>query len=666
MNRASVGSSSRGLTVAHLGIAACLVLLTLAFRFSVMDGVLGGFENDQFVHLSRAQQVLLGELPVRDFPELGIPMTEALSAAAQRILGPRLLSEALLAMTLLGVSAALLFLMAARASGSIVIALAVAVLQIAMAPRLYNYPKLLAYAVTIPALWAYIDRPTRPRLLAIAAALAFGFLLRHDHGAYLAVAGSVAVLLAWGRKVPAGMREVMVLGGLALALVSPYLLFVQVNAGVVSYFRGAIAWAQRDAVRTARAPQHLAIDWGAPPIALEPEATRPAPRIKIRWAADLSESERIAREQAHGLTRDPKTDPGVFQYMLPDASSPRLEAIVRDPAVADTQGVDRQAFVLNDPTIVGPTDAAGRWWARVRRIRILPGILRSDNAVPFLFYCFVTLPALTVALMLLPIPAGMAAWPNARRKILVVVVLAALLGVGFLRGSLASRLADVTVPVGILLAWSVAVIVRRSGRASRIAAVAAVTAVGVLIGSSVNAIEDVDGQVKQSGMLAGIGVFSGRVAAARRLRSATPPVAAWDRMAPGSARLAHYLHDCTAPTDRVLTLAYTPQLFYLSARGFAGGQASIMPGFYNSDADQRQTIARVESARVPIAIAVPEPAYSEDYKPDFPLLTAFLDAHYVEAGLVDLQSNEERYRVLVHRGLQPVRTYAPLGLPCFR
>src|SRR5205814_10501769 len=51
-------------------LAILLVAVTCVYRFATLGGALGGFENDEFVTLSLAQQATLGETPVRDFVEV--------------------------------------------------------------------------------------------------------------------------------------------------------------------------------------------------------------------------------------------------------------------------------------------------------------------------------------------------------------------------------------------------------------------------------------------------------------------------------------------------------------------------------------------------------------------------------------------------------------------
>ena len=149
--------------------------------------------------MSYAQQMVLGDRPIRDYLEPGRPLQHLYLAIVQEWFGRALLSQFAASVAMIALSTAVLFLLAARASGSIGVGLAVAVIQILMAPRFYNYPKVLAYAARSSDLVS-IDRPDRLRLLLVAAAGVFAFLLRHDHGAYVAVAGVTAVLVTrWPR-----------------------------------------------------------------------------------------------------------------------------------------------------------------------------------------------------------------------------------------------------------------------------------------------------------------------------------------------------------------------------------------------------------------------------------------------------------------------------------
>ncbi len=646
-----------------IGAAACaLVALTIGYRILSLDGHLGGFENDQFVTLSQAQQVALGDWPMRDFVELGMPLTVMLSAAGQKLFGHTLFAEALVTSGLIGISTAILFVLAWRASGSVVIALLIALIQIAMAPRFYNYPKLLAYAIAIPAFWWYIDRPNWRRLLLVGAAGVIAFLLRHDHGLYVGLTAFVAVALAQQLDARRIAAHLALLGAFALVLVGPYLLFVHRHGGVVPYFQTFVRYANQTAERTTLQRQRLSIDWSQPLVLRVPEPVV-QPHVNVRWAANVSEAQRVERARAHGLTNPEPLGPDVVNYALTDRSRTTLGAIVADPAVADTSGIDRRTFVLNDPAYTHVPTLGERAVAFVRSVRILPGALRHVNAAPFLYYLFWMIPLVALVVVFrwgdVQMPTG---WYRANAKIIVAAILALLVEMGFLRGSLESRLADVTEVVGVVAAWVAAVALRRTPYSYRSAIAAGLAVVFVLTAMSVEAIENVSHQLEESALVTrNVRAHASNVHA---LLNSTPPVAAFPPDTPGLERVARYINACTAPDDRVLTLGYVPELFFMSARRFAAGHVWIQPRFFDSDADQQLMIDRIHQAHVPIAITVPEPEFTTEYVSSFPRLTTMLASEYREIATTDF-GRGARFRVLARRDAMPTGTYQSGQLPCF-
>src|SRR5690242_16310633 len=104
-----------------LTAGAAVVFVTVwAFRWLST----GAIENDHFVALARAHQILHGDWPVRDFVDPGQPLTYLLSASAAWLLGPTLRTDVIIAITLLALAASLTYLLAVRASGSLFIAAA--------------------------------------------------------------------------------------------------------------------------------------------------------------------------------------------------------------------------------------------------------------------------------------------------------------------------------------------------------------------------------------------------------------------------------------------------------------------------------------------------------------------------------------------------------------
>jgi hypothetical protein len=218
---------------------------TWIFRWLAID-----FTNDHFVHLSRGRQILLGELPVRDFFDPGTPLLSFASAAALAMSGHNLLGEAVLTITLVALGAALTFYLAARTSQSVLLALVATVIAVVLFPRLYNYPKVFLYPLALVSVWHYANRRTTGALILLGAVTAIATLFRLDHGLYIAIAVTSALVLAnldQLRVLPAAFARV---AGAGAVLVLPFFIFVQLTAGIPSFL--ADTRAQQASVASAR------------------------------------------------------------------------------------------------------------------------------------------------------------------------------------------------------------------------------------------------------------------------------------------------------------------------------------------------------------------------------------------------------------------------------
>src|SRR5688572_10157622 len=84
------------------------------------------------------------------------------------------------------------------------------------------------------------------------------------------------------------------------------------------------------------------------------------PRIHVRWSASVVSSTRTALEARHQL-RDPQHDSGrTWSYVLADTSTAAIQRLLLDPAVEDTQNIDRPRFRLIDADPPGALD--GPFW----------------------------------------------------------------------------------------------------------------------------------------------------------------------------------------------------------------------------------------------------------------------------------------------------------------
>jgi hypothetical protein len=235
---------------ATAAVAAVVFVFTWFFRFNDPNGGFAGLTDDHFYYLLRGWQILYGELPFRDFVDAGAPLYLYVSALVQLVFGRGTLSELAFSTTLIALGSALTFWLAARASGSILLGLLGALFQILLLPRFYNYPKILIYTAAIPVLWWYADRPGRRPIIVLAAITVVGFLLRHDHVAFVGLATISMLLLAghvpWRQR----LRHGILYAALSLAMVAPYLAFIQLNGGLNEYRRQATEWASEERART--------------------------------------------------------------------------------------------------------------------------------------------------------------------------------------------------------------------------------------------------------------------------------------------------------------------------------------------------------------------------------------------------------------------------------
>ncbi len=112
--------------------------------------------------------------------------------------------------------------------------------------------------------------------------------------------------------------------------------------------------------------------------------TRSGPRISIRWQATVTTANRLTLERRHDLLNGRQDDAGndrVWRYELGDWSRDAVAALVNDPAVADTNYIDRATYEVDDPTLTVET--------RIPAIlRALPFPLSTDNRFESLWFLF--------------------------------------------------------------------------------------------------------------------------------------------------------------------------------------------------------------------------------------------------------------------------------------
>src|SRR6185503_7489747 len=224
-----------------------MFLLAVAWRFLTFTG----FSNDHYAHLAMAQQVLMGDLPIRDFADPGWPLTYTLTALGWLVTGKTMATEWVISTAGFAIGAACTVAAAYRLSGSLAIATAVTLIEIVIFPRAYSYPKVLIYAAGAWALLALATQPSRRRLLLMAAIIAVAFLFRHDHGLFIGVGSAVCVAMASRADgVDVALRRVALLTTATAMFLVPWIIFVVLNGGMFAYLEAGLDYSRAEANAT--------------------------------------------------------------------------------------------------------------------------------------------------------------------------------------------------------------------------------------------------------------------------------------------------------------------------------------------------------------------------------------------------------------------------------
>lgn len=618
-------------------IIAGAAVFVLSFVYRLPDAA--SLINDHFMHVAWGRQLLWGRLPIRDAVSLGMPLQTGLSAAAEWLVGYRLLSEALVISTAFAAAAVLTFVIVRRATGRISIAVIAALAEVAVAPRTYSYPKILVYAAGILLLWRYIDRPSNRRAVELGLAAVVAFYLRHDHGLFLGMVAVAVIVMRHGRAIRATLQQTAVLAATCVLLVAPYLAYVQIYGGLWDYVQDLRQF-------SAREHTHNPFIWPSWPLRSVSQIARwsspdeRAADITIRWSSNASDETRRQALQRYGLTVSTKEGPD--RYFLHDVSTTNAFALINDPAVEDTAGIDR---VTGDIRIPG---------LYIGRVRVLQGLDEVPASAALLFFVFLAVIVLAaVALVRGNTPdAPLGEWE--RIKIAAVVLVAILTFVGFVRETLDARIADAVVAPVVLGAWLSARWLAgfHAWSPARIARVAVFTVVLLIIGRGI---------VIAGGVAAPADVKSAYRGLWTQL-SASPPFAAWPAGGSAKYRIVRYVRECTAPDEPLLVLWFAPELYYYADRPFAGRMGAYMNGYYTSETNQRRNIAALERDRP--AVALMEAGRDVTDLATHQSVLAYLARDYHELGRVPANDGTV-IRVFGRNDRRSTSTQADLGWPCF-
>jgi len=646
--------------VASLQVAAHhLIGMALAVVAGVLQAVIASSPtNDDFLHVVLARQILAGDWPVRDFFDLGTWLSYGISATSQVIFGHRLLAEAMVVAVMLAVSTYLVFRLAHELTGSTIAAVLAAVLLIVAGPRDYSYPKVIVYAVAATLWWWYVREPSVRRILAFGAWVAAAFYWRGDHGVYVAAILALAVVAAHGISRTSVMRVVQA-GALAFALVTPVLVMIAATVGFGSVLQSttAVMDAQHtDTHSWPRWPMLRFTDF----IRLDGRDEF-APLVSLRWTEDSTPESRAALFTRHPVLPVSTEGPRVQVARLLDFSPPAIRALINEPIVEDTSGIDRgQSSLLPDTWPAWERQRFSHWWLR---FRILPGVdeqTRASNATATLFYALPLFVVLTAVWLRRYLPEPVTGW-----RLALFALAGITTALGLMRSPYDVRAVDNVVIPAILFGCCAAALWRASvssGPATRwLIRVAMVVLVSLVVKSVAVAGQFGDRVSYLAGDWNSIAHARGAWTDVAARLTAQPPLKYWEeRDAPVQIRLARYAAECVPRSRRLLVLWAAPEIYFYADQLMASRHLFFDAGYEKLPVEEHLALEKIQRFSPPLVFATGSlEAFTRQMYPGV--------VDYVGRTYEAVDSIEEeglRYIILLKRNEPVVRPYGEHHWPC--
>lgn len=598
--------------------------------------------NDNFLHMTLAQQLNAGDWPIRDFFDGGWVLQYTLSAIAQLVVGDRLLAEAIIVGVAWACSTYIVFRLVRDVSGSTVGATLAGLLLVLAAARGYSYPKAIVYSVACLMWWQYVRHPTTARAGWFGVWAAIAFYWRPDHGVYVAVAMASAAWVvhglgrAWGTRCAAA-------GAAMLALIAPLTFYVQMTFGLPQYLQTGmvVAWTEH----TTQGPHAWPLIRLAGSIFRIEPAVVYAPIVGIRWTTGSSNAARNRILADYGLTQV-SAEGNSVQVRLSQRAIADLSALINDPIVEDTAGIDR-SFGTLQPSVWPDWQ---RWahdhaWMR---IQLLPGLddrARASEILVALFYVLPLVMALAARSMAQRLPGGFGA-----RAFLAFAGFAFLVDLAMLRTPFAARVFD-GVPVSAIVFGCCIVWMWRVAAGSIPAVVVRSAAVALTLLVMAHVVR--------------AGQFTNPLTWGASIPElvASPPLQHYvDRRARFTLRLAAYARECVPTSERLLVLWFEPEIYYYSERLMAQRHLIFAPSWSTLAREQAATLEKIERYAPPIVLAR-QSALDEYARATFPGVIAHVERNYVVATTID--NANERYLILTRKDRQPLRGFGAQNWPCF-
>ena len=621
-------------------------MATLAWRFLTFTG----FTNDHYAHVALAQQMLLGDRPIRDFADPGWPLTYLLSAASWMVAGDTLGAEWAITAGGFALGAACTVVVAHRLTGSIFIAILVTILEVLIYPRTYSYPKVLAYAGGAWAMILLAATPSFRRITLMAAAIAVAFLLRHDHGLFLGLAAAACVAFAsrvngWRTAV----TRVAALTAATAAFLLPWILFVAFNGGLVSYLQTGMEFSrvEFEAFRLKSWPT-LSLVPGEALLGV----TRPnRPLAQVEWAPDVDEATRTSLERRYALEYVRESD-GTRFYYAHNSSADNMRALADDPLVAGSSNLGR----VSRP-------AWREFLAMISPLRLAPALQSSANANVWLFWLFWSLPPLCVVCAGRRVLRGEERWAGECAAILALAILGTLVNATFMRETLRARVPDAIVPAALLGAWALSLCWTAQWPRRILQSVVRGVTLAVLLVTSV-AIADMSElpeQLSKAGIEDGVAGIRSSARVATELLGRTHRQSPPSRYALALMPFYDYLDRCTSSSDRLVVTGYFPDVLVAAGRRFAG-EGINFGDWSSSQASQERAIERLRSRPALFALHV---SADVEFPVEFALIDAYLRQEYGPMAEIPAEGAGSIF-IFVLKSRPAAQLDSATGWPCFR
>ena len=345
-------------------------------------------------------------------------------------------------------------------------------------------------------------------------------------------------------------------------------------------------------------------------------------------------------------------------------SIPQVGALIREPIVEDTAGIDRSSGTLLASD--WPVTRSWRFEHAWLRLQLLPDLDARERAAEYAVAVFLLLPVALFSASPWIAPRLMP--PVAPWQLCAFAVFAFTVTFAMLRQPFTARVADAVVLCAVGLALCTAWLWRAGGAGWRVRAIASrAAAVGLVLVTTWSVA--VAGQFDQiidrfTGHWTGLHVVGAWAAVGDEL-TASPPLAYYiDRPARFSLQLAAYARGCIPPADRVLVLWFEPEITYFSERLLAQRHLVFPPvsAWTNLTHEQNATVAKVTRYKPPIVFGLAS-AWDRSARAAFPGLVDYVEREYQLAAKVE--DGGEEYLIFTRKDRPALTSFGPQEWPCF-